>query len=250
MSKIVVANWKMNPGTLAEAKKLAALSLRTKPKGVKLVLCPPTLFFMSLSANSRNKNYQLGVQNIFHETSGAYTGEISAKMASVAGAQFAICGHSERRRLGETDIDVSKKVLAALKEKIIPILCIGEAERDTHGAYLDFLKGQIRNSLSSVSKNLVKKIIIAYEPVWAIGKEAKDALNADTLHQTTILIRKILVDRFGTVGREVKIIYGGSVAPENAREIVQGGEVDGLLVGHQSLNSVSFTKILREVAKA
>ena len=171
-------------------------------------------------------------------------------MVYEAGARFAIVGHSERRRLGETDENVSKKVLAALKERITPILCVGEGERDSHGLYLHTLKEQIRNSLSGVSKNSIKKIIIAYEPVWTIGKEAKDAMNADILHQTVILIRKILVDRFGPTGRGVKIIYGGSVAPENAREIVRGGEVDGLLVGHQSLKPESFKKILKEVAKA
>lgn len=250
MKKIVIANWKMNPGTLAEAQALAAASGKSVPRGVKLVLCPPTLFFVPLFAGSKGKKYSLGVQNIFYERSGAYTGEISAKMAYEAGARFAIVGHSERRRLGESDSEISKKVLSALKERITPILCVGEKERDHGGAYLSVLKEQVRNSLANVSKSGVKKIIVAYEPIWAIGKSAKKAMNADILHQTAILIRKILVDRFGSAGRGVKIIYGGSVAPENAMEIVRRGEVNGLLVGHQSLKPDSFSKILKEVAKA
>lgn len=244
--KIIVANWKMNPDSPEKAREIFAAAVRAarKLKHVSLVVCPPALY-AGLFKKPSERNIFLGLQDVFWEKGGAHTGEVGAGMARAFGISYAIIGHSERRRLGETDEVVSKKVLAALQAGLRPIVCIGEAERDADGAYFNFLKNQIRGSLASVRPQQLKEVIIAYEPLWAIGKSFKDAMKPPAVHETAIFIRKVLADMFTVpAAAAVPVLYGGSVDAENAGPIVSEGRVDGLLVGRQSLDSENFPKLL------
>ena len=250
MKKIVIANWKMNPEFTLKAKVLfdAMKKISKRFPNVSLVVAPPYIYISKLV--SKRKNLLLGAQNVFFESRGAFTGEISATMLSSFAVKFVIIGHSERRALGESDSEISKKIKASLRSSLTPILCIGEKEHDHHGDYLAFLRDQIRHSLQGIQRKDISKIVIAYEPLWAIGKTAKDAVSPRILHETVIYIRKVFSEIYGRQTSEsIKIIYGGSVEAENANELVREGRVDGFLVGHASLDSREFSHIVEAVAK-
>jgi triosephosphate isomerase len=249
MAKIIVANWKMNPTSFDEAKAIVKGVSDKTIRGVEMVLCPPALYLGALQIAFKKRKLEWGAQNGYSDKQGAHTGEISFSMYKKMGVKFAIIGHSERRAMGESDKDVSLKIASALKEQITPVVCIGEKERDQSGNYLEVLKNQVLASLSGVTSSMMKKIILAYEPVWAIGKDEGSAMNAQVLHETSLYIRKVLVDNFGKGVKDTPILYGGSVAVENAYSLVKMGEVDGLLVGHHSLKVDEFRKILTEVAR-
>jgi len=246
--RIVVANWKMNPGTLREAETIfMGIKKETRGAEAKIIVCPPFVYLNELKHFFVKDRLALGVQDIFWEEKGAYTGEISAEMIETVGGSYVIVGHSERRALGETDEMISKKTLAALKAGLTVILCIGEKERDDHGKYLGFLKEQMSASLKSVNRKFADKIIVAYEPIWAIGK-GHAAMTPHDLHQMSLFIRKHLIDIYNSaVGSSIPILYGGSVDPDNAASIVNEGEVDGLLVGRESLNPERFGMIARSL---
>lgn len=250
--KIIVGNWKMNPATLAEAQgiftkiKKVAQNLDT----TQVVICPPfvylTKFLSSRTGTKIKPVISIGSQNVFYEPQGAYTGEVSATMLKDLGVTHVIVGHSERRATGETDEVVSKKVLAVLEAGIHPILCVGEAVRDGQGLYLETLKQQIKNSLAQVPKRLLGQIIVAYEPVWAIG--AKEAMDPATIEEMTIFIKKVLSDlsdRDNAIS--TPILYGGSINFRNAPDIIVRGKVDGLLVGRESVNTPGFVELLKAV---
>ncbi len=241
----------MNPQTLLEARKLFSTTKNTasRLKKTKVVVAPPFIFISSL-AGTKSRLY-LGAQNVFWETRGAFTGEISPSMLSEMGVQYVIVGHSERRAIGETDEIVSKKLKTLIREEIIPILCVGESERDNHGHYLSFLSTQIKKSLAGIQKRNIKNIIIAYEPIWAIGKTASDAMDSHKLHETVLYIRKVLSEMYGRdIAKAVSIIYGGSAEPGNVAELMKNGNVMGFLVGHASLDVKGFSEILKIVDKS
>jgi triosephosphate isomerase (TIM) len=245
--KIVIANWKMNPPTLREAKLLYGIIKKraARLKHTTVVVCPPFLHLPLLGATARGKNTALGGQNIFWEEKGPYTGEVSPSMVKGAGAQYVIIGHSERRALGETNEVIAKKVGASLRAKLRVVLCVGEKERDHHGAYLDFLKEELLSALRKVTKKELEHIVIAYEPIWAIGKGEGAAMTPQDMHETSIFIRKVLRELYSSDAIfSVPIVYGGSVAPGNTHDLVAHGEVQGLLVGHKSLEEKSFSEIL------
>jgi len=249
--KLIIANWKMNPKTSSEALRVlkASKEALSLTKYVDVVVCAPSLFTGLITKGAKKKSLSFGLQNIHSETEGAFTGELSADMGKSLGVTFSIVGHSERRALGENNEFVAKKVAQLLKNGMTPILCVGENERDEHGHYLEVLKQELLGSLIGISKKAISKIVIAYEPIWAIGKTGSEAMDAHGLHQTALFIRKVLIDNFGNDAQEVRVLYGGSVAPENAGSLVKNGEVDGLLVGHQSLVAKNFKQILSEVDK-
>jgi len=188
----------------------------------------------------------IGAQNSFWNSGEeARTGEVSPAMLRDIGAQYIILGHSERRALGETDEMVSKKINAALKEKLTVVLCVGESNRDEHGEYTKFIKNELKASLAEVSKKDLKNIIVAYEPIWAIGERATRAASPEDALEISILIRKILTDVFNTKEvMKVPILYGGSVSPKNAASFLTHGGADGLLVGRASLDTNKFSEIL------
>lgn len=243
---ILVANWKMNPETpeTARAIFLATRRAAQKNRRTQVIVCPPAVFFSGLQKLADSK-VKIGTQNVFGENNGPYTGEFSASMVVAAGGTHVIVGHSERRALGESPEIVNKKVIATLREGLSAILCVGEKERDSQGNYLTFVKNQINSALVGVQKRFVGNLIIAYEPVWAIGKSDREAMNGPDMHEMYLYIKKILSETIGRdYGKTIPILYGGSVSSFNAADIVQNGHVDGLLVGRQSLDPIQFKAIM------
>ncbi len=250
--RLVVANWKLNPPSLGEGKKLF-LGIRKKARavrGVTTVVCPPFVFISSLRSLFTSRSIALGAQDVSSETEGAFTGEVSARMLKSAGATYVIIGHSERRARGEDNKEINKKIHTALKAGFRVILCIGESVRDEHGEYLSFLKREIEEGLAHVPQKSFSQLIIAYEPIWAIGKGADYAITPHELHEMVIFVRKTMKEIFKKSDVvDVPILYGGSVGPENADELLRDGNVDGFLVGSQSLSASHFGEILLSAAK-
>lgn len=250
-NKIVVANWKMNPLNVEDARASVSAVRRFEKTlhKTKVVICPPLIYLEPLSKLVKSsRRISLGAQDVFWNVSGAYTGEISPIMVYHAGGRFAIIGHSERRNLGETDEIVSKKINLAFKAGLSVILCVGEKERDSHGLYLGTLREMLRASLAGVPKKFLPNLLVAYEPVFAIGKSEADSLKGEEVEAMVIFIRKTLADLYSQEdGIKIPILYGGSVGPANAADIVLRGGVQGLLIGHQSLLPDNFKNILAEV---
>ena len=259
--KIVIGNWKMNPATVDHAKRIIVATKKTAQKleHTSVVICPPFPFLgLALPARANKhsvktgtKTLQVGAQNIFFEETGAFTGEVSATMLADMGLSHVIVGHSERRKMGETDAVVAKKTIAVADVGMTAVICIGEEHRDHEGAYLEHVKSSLKASLAGFSKKFVveHRLIIAYEPVWAIG--AKEAMTASAIHEMEIFIKKVLSDMYGQdEASSVPILYGGSVNFRNAAEIIRDGQVDGLLVGRESVNQQGFSELLKEVDMA
>lgn len=257
--KLIVGNWKMNPGSLDEAKKLSS-GIKRKLKQIRgaiLVLCPPSLFFTdvagkdavrvslgkkkSATKNKKISKLNFGVQNIFTGETGSHTGELSARMAQSIGAGYVIIGHSERRAMGESNEMIAQKVADVLAVELTPIVCIGEKSKESDG-FMTELPIQIKTALSKVKPIDVPRIIFAYEPVYAIG--AAHPVTGHEVHQRNIFIKKVLTE---IIGKErafkVQILYGGSADPEDTIDLIKNGAVDGLLVGRASLDVNSFTEI-------
>lgn len=245
MVKIIIGNWKMNPGSLKEAKGIFNDIVQNNKglKDIDIIICPP-FPFLSIVDGNKIKNINLGAQNVFGEMNGPYTGEVSIKMLSGLGIKYVILGHSERRELGDTNKIINKKVLMTLKGKLLPILCVGENTRDVNGFYLAFIKHQIIECLSSVPKNQIKNIIIAYEPIWAIGEKALHEATAEEFVEIQIFIKKVIADIYDMkTATNIKIIYGGSVHSSNAKDFINAG-ASGLLVGRDSLSAKKFSEII------
>ena len=245
--KLIIGNWKTNPMTLDEAKRILRSIRRIVPtlKSTDVVVCPPSIYIPA-ALSSRKSEIAVGSQNVFFENQGSFTGEIGPFMLKNMGVEYVIVGHSERRKMGETDEIVSRKIRSLLEAEIRPILCVGEAEHDHGGLYLDILKAQIKNSLAKVQKKYAKNIIIAYEPIWAIG--AKESMDPKIIHEMSIFIKKVLSDMFGhDEALSTPILYGGSVNFRNANDIISLGKVDGLLVGRESVNAPGFVELLKAV---
>ena len=248
-SKIIVANWKMNPQTEKEAEVIFyGISSAIKSlKGKMVIICPPSPFLF-ISKKIKSKKLILGAQNVSKFAEGAHTGEVSPKMLFDLGVKFAIVGHSECRFKGETDKDINEKINNLLKHKLSVILCVGEKDRDHDGRYLSLVEKQIKNCFYGIKKSQLKNIVIAYEPVWAIGKEATREATVEEFVEMRIFIRKVLSDLYDSKTIcNVPIIYGGSVNPNNSRDFLERGEADGLLVGRDSLNPKKFAEIINSV---
>jgi triosephosphate isomerase len=248
MSKpILIANWKNHPESLKQANIIlkGLSSSRDLYKKLQTYIAPPFPYFESVQREI--KGYAgLASQDLFFAMEGTYTGAVTQDILKNAGVKLSIIGHSERRALGETNEVVAEKVKCALRSGITPVICIGEEARDPEGNHFEFIREEIRLSLEGVRrKDDVHKLIIAYEPVWAIGKKAKDAIKPEDLGEMTLFIKKVLTDIFNRQSAEmVPILYGGSVKPENA-SVIAGSGVDGFLVGGASLDVRSF-KIIAE----
>ncbi|HTD86996.1 MAG TPA: triose-phosphate isomerase [Candidatus Binatia bacterium] len=244
---IIAGNWKMNK-TVAEALDLVKGCLRelTNVKEVDIVVCPPFTALGEVSKAILNSNIRLGAQNMSEHNYGAYTGEIAAGMLKEFSVRYVILGHSERRQFYcETDQIVAKKALAAHNAALKPIVCVGEklSEREENLTQ-KVLQTQVTGSLAGLRKEQAEETIIAYEPVWAIGT-GKTA-TAGQAQEAHAFIRHLLVKMFDeTVARRVRIQYGGSVKPGNARELMSLPDVDGALVGGASLEDRSFADIIK-----
>jgi triosephosphate isomerase len=250
-NKILIANWKMNPKSLTEAKRIyKALHGLDKVNGLDTFVCPPVVYLPELSKEPRGRKVVLGVQDIFCEEKGAYTGQISPSMVLGYKAKLAILGHSERRVLGESSELVGKKVHHVIEKGLMAVLCVGEQERSEEGGYYTYIRDELEAGLAGVKRLDLKKLMIAYEPIWAIGKSAEEALDIPSLYEMVLFIRKILVERYGRAPAEqVPILYGGSVKAGNAKELVSAGGVDGLLVGSASLEPKEFINIATAIVR-
>ncbi len=244
---IIAGNWKMNK-TASEALDLVKdlkLDL-TNIKEVDIVVCPPFTALCEVSKAILNSNIRLGAQNMSENNYGAYTGEIAAGMLKEFSVRYVILGHSERRQYQkESDELISKKALAAHAATIKPIVCVGETLAEREGGLMKkVLTTQVRGSLAGLMKPQMEETIIAYEPVWAIGT-GKTATSAQA-QEAHAFIRGLLVEMFDdAVARRVRIQYGGSVKPANAKELMGLPDVDGALVGGASLESRSFADIIK-----
>lgn len=244
MRSIVVANWKMNPATLKDAKKLFELTKKVAEESpnVSIIVAPPALYFRELRASYKKKRVAFAVQHAHFEATGSHTGEISIAQAADVGATHVIIGHAERRARGESDAEVRLKVATALKEHLVPILCVGESRRSNSGEHFTLVAQQLREGLADVQPAKVSKILIAYEPVWAIG--GAKAMSARDMHEMAIFIRKTVVEAKGKEAMNIKILYGGSIDETNARGMLDEGDVVGLLVGRASTDLKKFTALV------
>ena len=247
--KFIVANWKMNPLSLKEAESLF-LSINKKIffKKNEVVICPPYIYMDKLKKIS--KKIYLGAQDAFWGDTGAFTGEISTEMLSSLGVKYVILGHSERRELGETNFSINKKLKSSLSSGMIPILCVGDKERDKNHEYFSFVRKQLEECLNGIKKEFLCKLIIAYEPVWALSttKDRRDATSEDS-KEMNIFIKKIIASKFGINVKMPKIIYGGSVNEKNVEDFLVNGNVDGVLIGGASLKLEKFLEIVRIAEK-
>ncbi len=243
---VIAGNWKMYK-TADEAASFVRefLPLVRKARGVEIVLAPPFPSLAAVAALTRGTGVGVASQNIHFAEEGAYTGEVSARMVRDAGAAYAIVGHSERRQyFGETDDLVNRKARAARAAGLVPILCLGEtlAERESERT-IEVVERQIRAGLGEVPASAAKQILVAYEPVWAIGT-GKTA-TPDQAQEVHAFLRDTLKDLWGgEAGNAVRILYGGSVKPENIADLMGREDIDGALVGGASLAAGSFAKIV------
>ena len=251
MKTLIVANWKMNPSTKKEAKKLFD-SVRKSTKGIKnieVVICPPFVYLSLFSG------LKLGAQNVFYlsadrqvKKSGAFTGEVSPLMLKDLGVEYVIIGHSESRKyLNETDEVINKKIKESLLIGLKPILCVGETDEEKNsGKKLEVLEVQITQALKGVMKSEAKNIVIAYEPVWSIG--TGNNCSVDETMSSILLIRKIISKLYNReIADTTKIIYGGSVDSKNTNSYITQTGVNGLLVGGASLNAEEFIEIIKSL---
>ena len=243
--KVIAGNWKMHHGPSATRKFFSEFSPRLSGAEPTILIFPPAISLLA-AAESRGgrPEISLGIQNIHWEPKGAFTGEHSAGMALAAGARFALVGHSERRHVfGETDPQVERKVAAAIGEGLAPVVCVGETLDERRDARVEeVIVRQLDAALLGVPEDVKKSILIAYEPVWAIGT-GETATVDDVADAHGILRRRLREVRGDGFAQEVPILYGGSVKPGNAAELLAVTDVDGVLVGGASLDPESFARI-------
>lgn len=242
---IVAGNWKMNT-TVAEGIELAqAVAAKSSevPSSVQLIIAPPFTHLVPVSQAIKGTAIGLSAQNCADKEKGAYTGEVSADMLVSAGCTYTILGHSERRQYyGETDATLVDKVKLAVSKGLSPIFCVGEnLEEREAGRHFDVVSSQIRNVLYTLSVEEMSKVIIAYEPVWAIGTgKTASAAQAQEIHAC---IRKVVAEKFGALAEDITILYGGSCKPSNAKELFACPDIDGGLIGGAALKADDFIAI-------
>jgi triosephosphate isomerase len=248
---LVIGNWKMH-GLVAEARALAT-GVRDgvrRVKGVDVVVCPPFTALPAVAEVVLGSTVELGGQNCHHEPSGAHTGEIAPPMLVDLGCRWVLLGHSERRReFGETDEHTNKKVVAALVHGLTPVLCVGEtAEERRQGLTFTTVEGQLRAGLAGLEATALARVVLAYEPVWAIGT----GVNA-TPHQAAEVHGYLrgLVSELGSkeIAQAVRVLYGGSVKADNVDTLLAESEIDGALVGGASLNVQGFVSLVKKAAR-
>ncbi|MEO8399088.1 MAG: triose-phosphate isomerase [Ignavibacteriaceae bacterium] len=246
--KVIAGNWKMN-NDLTESQNLISkltAGLSNEEINCEIIICPPFTSLSEASSLIKGTGIKLGAQNMNENDSGAFTGEITAQMLKSVGCEFVILGHSERRAIyNESDELINKKIKKALEKNLKPIFCVGETlEQRENNSTKDIVKHQLINGLEHVSKDELSKIIIAYEPVWAIGT-GKTATpdQAEEVHE---FIRDLIEIEYGNDSSEKIIIqYGGSVKPDNAKELLSQKNIDGALVGGACLKADSFISIIK-----
>ena len=246
---LVVGNWKMNPATLEMAKKLGkeivAKALKTRGMGsCDIGIAVPTLYFDEIGKITKGKPIMLGAQNAAAGAVGAETGEVSAGMLAERRAAFVIVGHSERRARGEDNARIAARTLGVLAAKMMPIVCVGEKARDTEGDFYHVVHEQLDAVFADLGPTVAARVVVAYEPVWAIGSGVTPT--AEDVSTMRLAIKKYLHGKYGdAVANKVRVLYGGSVTDENAVDLMQNGMIDGFLVGGASLNATTFAEIIK-----
>jgi triosephosphate isomerase len=241
---LIAGNWKMHK-TVSEAEQFIAQLLPrvSSVDGVEVAICPPFLALAPMVESARGSRVQVYAQNMHHEPDGAYTGEVSAPMLVEAGVQGVILGHSERREYcGETDRALALKVPAALEAGLVPILCVGETEEEREqGETERKLRHQVQEDLAKIAPDRLGDVVIAYEPIWAIGTGL--VATPDQAQEAIAFVRALVADRSREQAERTRVLYGGSVKPDNAHELLAQPDVDGALVGGASLDADSFAAI-------
>ena len=243
---IIAGNWKMNM-TASETKKFAEelKAIMPKAKWCDVVVCVPAVNISTAIRAFKDLRVSVGAQNLFYEKSGAYTGEVSADMLKDLGVKYVIIGHSERRQyFGETDATVNQRVLAAVKAGLTPIICVGEKKEEREAGYTNALVTyQTQIALSGLTADEVKHVVIAYEPVWAIGTGL--TATDEQANETIGVIREAVRAAYGDAADDVRIQYGGSMNPKNCKGLMAQPEIDGGLIGGASLKAEDFSKVVR-----
>lgn len=246
---LIAGNWKAYVETTAKAKALYAGVKRLRAKGGVEVVAAPSFPHLGLLAPVKlgKTGSGLAAQDVSVTVGGAETGEVTAGLLRDLGVEYVIVGHSERRAHGESDGIILEKVRHVLAHGMTPILCIGEAHRDEDAQYLKQVRAQLAAILEGLSAKERLALVIAYEPVWAIG--ASEPITTEDLGEMVLYIRKVLGESMpGRANQKVRILYGGSVAPENARSLAAGTGIDGFLVGRASTDQATFTALVKAVS--
>jgi len=248
---ILIGNLKQNPETLIKSLALVKEYIKLKKINKQIVLgIAIPLPFLSNAIKSFGKSLSIYSQILSGWDGGAHTGDVSATQLSSVGVRNTIIGHSERRTLGENNDTIQKQVTSAIAKKMNIVLCVGETERHVDTGHIKFVDEQIQSALQYIKKSDLKKIVLAYEPVWAIGKNAVRSATENEIYEMTIAIRKKLVELFGKIsGTSVDIIYGGSVDSKNCASIISVPHISGFLLGRVSLDPKEIKKIIEIISK-
>jgi len=245
----IAGNWKMNTDSASAVALATGLAAESKDvEALDIAVCPPSVYLPAVVAATKGTKVGVGAQNMYHKSGGAYTGELSAAMLQDVGCQYVILGHSERRHiLGESSEDVNKKLEAALAQGLTPIVCVGELQEERvaePSETTDVIRRQCEGSLSGLTCEQMKKVVIAYEPVWAIGTGL--TASPEQAEEVHLGIRQWLTARFDAETAEAVVIqYGGSVKPSNAEELLAKPNIDGALVGGAALKVENFMGIIK-----
>lgn len=244
---LIAGNWKMNGGPYDAAELLEGLKAKKAElnENVDVLVCPPFVSIGMAANLLHDTDIQIGGQNLHYEENGAFTGEISGAMLTESGCNYVIIGHSERRQyFGETDATVNQRVKKALEHKLAPIICVGESlEQRKTAEHFDLVENQVKAGLKGISSEDILDVVIAYEPIWAIGTgETATPEEAQEMHKH---IRGVVADVYNEeVADSINILYGGSMKPANAQELLSQTDVDGGLIGGASLDADSFSEII------
>jgi triosephosphate isomerase len=248
----VAGNWKMNTNSRTSVelvKRIAAGSVETAGQSVTVAVCPPFVYLQAVAQALSSSNIAVGAQDMYFEPEGAFTGEISSAMLKDVGCSYCLCGHSERRHIiGESDELINKKVAAAVGGGLLPVLCVGELLEEREASQTDHVVTRhVKEGLAGLSAEKLRAVTIAYEPVWAIGTgRTATPEQAQEVHD---FIRKLLAQMYdGRLAEEIRILYGGSVKPGNAADLMAQKDIDGLLVGGASLKADDFLAIIQAAA--
>lgn len=248
----VAGNWKMNTNSRTSVelvKRIAAGSVETAGQSVTVAVCPPFVYLQAVAKALSSSNIAVGAQDMYFEPEGAFTGEISSSMLKDVGCSYCLCGHSERRHvIGETDELINKKVAAAIGGGLLPILCVGELLEEREASQTNqVVTRHVKEGLAGLSAEKLQAVTIAYEPVWAIGTGL--TATPDQAQEVHNFIRKLLAQMYDDqLAEEIRILYGGSVKPDNAADLTGQEDIDGLLVGGASLKADDFLAIIEAAA--
>lgn len=246
---LIVGNWKLNPVTMADACALGEVVARkqkTTPEPY-VAIAPPFPYLSEVGKKIQKSSVALAAQDVYFKNIGAHTGEVSVLQLKDLGVEYVIVGHSERREMGETNNDVQQKVLMILKHRLVPIVCVGERVRDEQGNFFTFVEEQLKSLAEVLPAAQIKKVVIAYEPIWAIGTGM--TATAEDVKEMQLFIETVLTKIYDRpTARAVRLLYGGSVKPQNAAELHFEGDMNGFLVGGASLNADDFGAIIKAVS--